>query len=78
MSLDQLIIELRKNRKDIIAILDFVQARNLLTKRERDILYMRLIDWWSLEQVAKQVGVTRERIRQIEAKALEIVRCYFR
>ncbi len=47
---------------------------NLLTPREQKILKMRfgLDGEWAhtLEEVGKEFGVTRERIRQIEAKAL--------
>ena len=49
-----------------------------LTKREKEILEMRyglkngVI--YTLEEVGKQFGVTRERIRQIQAKALERLR----
>jgi RNA polymerase primary sigma factor len=49
-----------------------------LTEREREVLYMRygLQDGRNrtLEDVGKQIGVTRERIRQIEAKALRKLR----
>ena len=47
---------------------------NTLTERERNILILRygLLDgkWRTLEEVGKIYNVTRERIRQIEAKAL--------
>ncbi len=49
-----------------------------LTPRERRILEMRfgLVDGitHTLEEVGKEFGVTRERIRQIEAKALERIK----
>lgn len=49
-----------------------------LTQRERKVLSLRfgLQDGYSrtLEEVGKQFNVTRERIRQIEAKALRKMR----
>lgn len=49
-----------------------------LSEKERKILEMRhgLMDgtYHTLEEVGKEFGVTRERIRQIEAKALEKIR----
>jgi len=46
-----------------------------LTPREKKIIIMRFwLDWWdihTLEEVWKEFWVTRERIRQIEAKTLE-------
>lgn len=48
---------------------------NFLTPRERKIIIMRFgLDGWdinTLEEVGKEFWVTRERIRQIEAKTLE-------
>ena len=54
------------------------EALDLLTIRERDVLKMRfgLDDGYphTLEEVGKHFRVTRERIRQIEAKALKKLR----
>ena len=51
-----------------------------LSEKERKILEMRhgLLDgtYHTLEEVGKEFGVTRERIRQIEAKALEKIRMH--
>jgi RNA polymerase primary sigma factor len=53
---------------------------NDLSAKERKILEMRhgLMDgiYHTLEEVGKEFGVTRERIRQIEAKALEKIRTH--
>ena len=53
-------------------------ALGVLSDRERDVLQMRfgLIDGQdhTLEEVGRHFGVTRERIRQIEAKALRKLR----
>jgi RNA polymerase primary sigma factor len=50
-----------------------------LTPREQRILRMRFgiggVTDHTLEEIGKEFGVTRERIRQIEAKALEKLRC---
>jgi len=55
-----------------------IEIMNDLTPREREIITMRfgLEDGvtHTLEEVGKKFGVTRERIRQIEAKALEKMR----
>jgi RNA polymerase primary sigma factor len=60
---------LREKLKDVL---------DTLTERERRVLTLRfgLVDGYSrtLEEVGKQFNVTRERIRQIEAKALRKMR----
>ena len=47
-----------------------------LTPREkmRRVLELRYLEGMTLEQVGEMMGVTRERVRQIEAKALRILR----
>lgn len=56
------------------------EVLNELSPKERKILEMRngLVDGvcHTLEEVGKMFGVTRERIRQIEAKALERIRLH--
>ena len=56
-------------KENLYEMLDF------LTPRERKIIIMRFgLDGWdvhTLEEVWKEFWVTRERIRQIEAKTLE-------
>ncbi|MEZ4200385.1 MAG: sigma-70 family RNA polymerase sigma factor [Candidatus Paceibacterota bacterium] len=55
-----------------------VEILDTLSEKERKILEMRhgLLDgtYHTLEEVGTEFGVTRERIRQIEAKALEKIR----
>ena len=41
-----------------------------LTEREQKILRMRYCDEMTLVEIGQYFGVTRERIRQIEAKAM--------
>ena len=59
---------------------DLARVLTLLTSRERRVLEMRygLIDGrpHTLEEVGVKFGVTRERIRQIEAKTLAKLRAY--
>lgn len=50
--------------------------KSILTERERTVIKLRFIDGKNLEEVGKLIGVTRERVRQIEAKAIrKLYRC---
>ena len=55
-------------------MLDLVLEFGDITQKERDIMYFRHIERNSLENCGKKFGVTRERIRQIEAKVDEKMR----
>ena len=50
------------------------RAKWLLSPRERKILEMRFINRNTYEEVGKEFGVTRERIRQIECKSLQKIK----
>jgi RNA polymerase primary sigma factor len=45
-----------------------------LNDRELMVLYYRKVEKKTLEEVGKLFGVTRERIRQIDAKTVEKIR----
>lgn len=55
--------------KRIIA--EFIDA---LTKREAIVIYMRFWGELTFEECAEKLGVTRERVRQIELKAMRKMR----
>ncbi|MGW1836427.1 sigma-70 family RNA polymerase sigma factor [Streptomyces sp. NPDC002067] len=61
-------------RQEIFQLLDACE----LTERSRRVLLLRygLVDGapWTLEEIGKQIGVTRERVRQIEKRALDDIR----
>jgi RNA polymerase primary sigma factor len=53
---------------------DLDEVMDILTPREKNVIYMRFgLDGgktYTLEELGEQLGVTRERVRQIEVKAL--------
>lgn len=50
------------------------ESRKALTFREQRIIGLRFDDDKTLEEVGKEVGLTRQRVRDIEAKALRKLR----
>lgn len=65
---------MRALRGELVRQLDKAVESGLLTAKEREVLYYRHVEWNSLELCGRKFSVTRERIRQIEAKALEKLR----
>ena len=60
------------NDKDHIDGLN--HALETLTDREREVIHKRFEEFKTLEQVARDFGLTRERIRQIEAHGIRKLR----
>ena len=57
------IVDLTQDEKDLIN-----EALNQLNEREKDVIIQRYADRKSLDEIGYDYNVTRERIRQIEAK----------
>ena len=51
-----------------------VSARIRFSQRARQVLIMRYMHDMTLDQVGQALGITRERVRQIEAKAIRMIR----
>ncbi len=71
LSFEQAKIMLLTSRGALVDMLDLAFEFGDINQKERDVMYRRLIDWNSLDKVGKEFGLTRERIRQIEAKVEE-------
>ncbi len=61
---------------DVINKLTVNSLKECLNAREQDIIMKRYFEDYSLEAVGRLYGLTRERIRQIEAKALRKMQEY--
>jgi RNA polymerase sigma-32 factor len=70
---DRLIAELKRRISRINIRLD-QQLLDLLDDREKEIIYDRMVNGKTLQQIGNKFGLTRERIRQIEANALQKMR----
>jgi RNA polymerase sigma factor (sigma-70 family) len=65
------------NNFDPIALhqeIDLEKTLEYLTDKERQIVKMRFFDEMTLEHVGNEIGVTRERIRQVEEIALQKIK----
>jgi RNA polymerase primary sigma factor len=51
-----------------------VSQRQRFGIRAKQVLIMRFMHDMTLEQVGQALGITRERVRQIEAKAIRMIR----
>lgn len=51
-----------------------IRASDRFSIRARQVLIMRYMHEMTLEQVGNTLGITRERVRQIEAKAIRMIR----
>jgi len=64
--------------KDVFNKMLYEQRVKLLTQltdeKERRILYGRLVEGKTLKEVGKEEGITRERVRQIQNKAIKKLR----
>lgn len=56
-------------------VLDIIN--NVLDEREKLIIHLRYFEEKTLEEVKEKIKLSRERIRQIEAKAIKKLRKYF-
>lgn len=71
-------LEYMENMEEKSALYD---AMNNLTGREQEVLDMRFGlsgEEYTLDEVGERLGVSKERIRQIEAKAQRKLRCWAR
>lgn len=71
---DSLIAEQTKRRDLSFLKIALSEALGLLNDNERKVLEMRFFGEMSLEAIGKELNLTRERVRQIEAKALRNLR----
>ena len=72
-----LLIDLGIDEADIIPNMNtdgLGYALATLTERERKILFMRYAEGKTHKEIGESFGVTRERIRQVETKAIEKLR----
>jgi len=78
---ENLVLDIRKKEsagkmpEDIIEAVDY--ALSALPEREARVLYGRYKEHMSLEEAGRELGVCRDRVRQIEALALRKLRHWY-
>ena len=63
---------------DIINKETVLKLFECLNEREKDIIIKRYVDLYTLEKIGQIHHITKERVRQIEAIALDKMKCYYK
>jgi len=69
--IDRLYVEIKRIRELKKEIGKEIKKSKVLDKREKEIMLLRCVEIMTFEEVAKVIGVTRERVRQIEVKCFD-------
>jgi RNA polymerase sigma-32 factor len=71
--------EVLEEREQMVAIQELVaEALEHLPGRDRRVIQMRFFDNMTLEAIGREIGVSRERVRQLEARSLNKMRKYLK
>lgn len=62
------------SKRKLLEMLDLAFDFGYITQKEKEIFYWHLIGQKTLEAIGDMYHITRERIRQIEAKVGEVLR----
>lgn len=59
-----------------LVLIEQPAKQDILTERQAEVVFLRKVEGKTLQAVAEKIGVTRERIRQIEAVAMQKIKDY--